>query len=66
MTICDRRKKLGLTQQQLAWKVGINRATLAKYESGTRVPSIRAAKALATALGCTLDELVAETEEGAK
>lgn len=59
----DRRKKLGMTQQQLAWMVGVNRATLAKYENGARVPSMRAAKALANALGCTLDELVAETEE---
>ena len=33
--IADRRKQLKMTQQDLADKVGVNRSTLSRYESGT-------------------------------
>ena len=37
--IAKRRKKMGLTQQQLAEKLYCNRSTLANYESGAKLPS---------------------------
>ncbi len=51
------RDKAGLTQQQLADRVGINRVVLARWETDAREPSIGSVLALAEALGITLDEL---------
>lgn len=52
------RKTAGLTQQQLANKSGIHRVTLARIENGTAKPGSDTLRALSTALGCTIDELM--------
>lgn len=51
------RKKAGLTQEQLAKKIGVNRATLSKYESGLIEPSFSQVENIAKALGVDLIEL---------
>ncbi len=51
------RKMQGLTQEQLAEKVGVSRQTVAKWESGESVPDLANSDALARALGVTLDDL---------
>lgn len=44
-------------QKDLAEKSGISRVIIGKYEHGEAVPSIEAAKKIASALGVTLDYL---------
>ena len=51
------RKKAGLTQEKLAEKIGVNRATLSKYESGQIEPSFSQVENIAKALGVDLIEL---------
>ena len=45
------RKRLGLSQEQLALEVGMKRSYLSDLERGTRNPSVKAIARLATALG---------------
>lgn len=51
------RKAKGLTQLQLSEVSGVNRVSIAKYESGKSTPSLQTAERLAMALGVTIDEL---------
>lgn len=52
------RKAMGLTQKELAEKVGMTLAAVNRYENGVRVPSVNIAVRIAHALGCTVEELV--------
>lgn len=52
------RKQKGLTQAQLSAASGINRVSIAKYETGISVPSLKTAERLADALGVTVDQLI--------
>lgn len=45
------RKKRGLTQQQLAELVGVDRTLISKIESGAATPSVTTAKKIAAVLG---------------
>jgi len=47
----EKRKEKDLTQDDVAEKVGINRATLSKLETGDTMPSVK----LAQKLGALLD-----------
>lgn len=47
----------GLTQDMLATKAGISKAYLCQIETGKRQGAIKTLKALAQALGVTLDDL---------
>ena len=51
------REYRGLTQQQLADKVGIQRAYLTEIETGRKSGSIKTLKAIAQALGVDLDDI---------
>ena len=62
MTIRNLRKKRHLTQKELSIMSDIGRASIARYENGTRSPSMATAKRLAIALGCTIDELMADAD----
>lgn len=53
----------GLTQKNLAERVGISRANLTNIENGRRTPSIKTARKLANALGSTIDELFEREDE---
>jgi DNA-binding XRE family transcriptional regulator len=55
--IKELREKLGLTQEELAKKVGVRRETVVFIEKGDYNCSIRLAHALARELGTTLDRL---------
>ena len=57
------RKRAGLTQEALADMIGVCRETVARWENGTRNPSMLMMIQLAAALGCKIDDLVAEDEE---
>ncbi len=52
------REYRGLTQQQLADKVGIQRAYLTEIETGRKAGSIKTLKAIAQVLGIDLDDIV--------
>lgn len=49
--LAARRKEKGLTQAELAQRVGIAQRTVAAYESGERRPSVKVAKKIGEVLG---------------
>lgn len=53
----ERREALGLTQRQVAEKIGIAESAYQRYERGVREPSISMALRLAKALNATAEEL---------
>lgn len=52
------RKRLGLTQAELADRLGVTPQAVSKWESGVGLPDITMAVPLARALGTTTDELL--------
>jgi len=54
------RKKSGLTQQQLAVRLGVARATVGAYEQGRAAPPLEVMGQLADCFGCSVDELIKE------
>lgn len=52
-----RRKALGMTQQELAEKLFVKRATVGMWETGTALPRAAQLPAIARALQCSIDEL---------
>lgn len=55
--IRQRRSELGMSQADLATKVGVDRRQIRRYESGETQPTLSVAKTIARALGLTIDEL---------
>ncbi|MBQ6780903.1 MAG: helix-turn-helix transcriptional regulator, partial [Treponema sp.] len=55
------RQHIGLTQAEVAEKLGIAKQSVTNYESGKTDPSIRNLIALATVLGVTTDYLLGRT-----
>ena len=56
--IMELRKKKGLSQEELADKVGVARQTISKWELGETSPDIKQAKELSKIFNVSLDELV--------
>lgn len=52
------RKKKGLSQEDVAQKLGVSRQTISKWETDETLPDIRQAKKLANLYGLLLDELI--------
>jgi len=52
------RKSRGITQGELAERANIHRVTIAKYETGKFEPGRENLFKLASALGCTAEELM--------
>ena len=57
------RRRLGLSQLELAQRLGCERSTITAYESGKIVPSLGMARKLAKLFGISLDELTADEPE---
>lgn len=57
------RKKAGITQQQLADSIGVQRAVISKYENGTIEPSITQICKIADVLGVSVSYLLGRTED---
>lgn len=55
--IRQRRGELGLSQNDLAARVGVDRRQIRRYESGETQPTLSVARAVAQALQITIDEL---------
>ena len=60
-----RRIDQGLTQAELAEKVGTTQSSIARLESGTHEPSIKMLKRVAEALGCKVVIQIVDQEEAA-
>ena len=53
----ERRRVSGLTQLQLAGKVGVSRKSINSIENGIYIPTTVLALKMATALNCTIHDL---------
>lgn len=58
------RKRLDLSQSQLAEEAGLQQSAIAQFERGHRVPSVGNLRRLAVALDCTADYLLGLDDEG--
>ena len=56
--IATLRKDIGMTQQQMAEKIGISRPSLVKIENSQRAISLEEGDAISRALGINLDTLL--------
>ncbi len=56
------REHRGITQVQLAEKVGITQAMLCQIERGTKNPSLQVGAEIAKSLSCKVDDLLAENQ----
>lgn len=63
--IMEKRKALGMTQQQLADKLNVSFQAVSKWENGTTYPNIEILRNLAIVLEVTVDEILAGSEKEA-
>ena len=52
------RKKAGLSQEELAEKMGLTRQTISKWETGASVPDVEDLQRLCAALSASAEELI--------
>ncbi|MCM1173107.1 MAG: phosphoribosylformylglycinamidine cyclo-ligase [Clostridium sp.] len=64
--IMDKRKSIGLTQQQLAQKLNVSFQAVSKWENETTYPNIEILKDLAIVLNVTVDEILSGSEKDAE
>lgn len=63
MRIRELRRRAGITQIQLAERMGVIQSTVASWESEVALPRARQLPLLAQALGCSIDELYNRDEK---
>ena len=56
--IRELRKQKKMTQEELAARVGVTKAQISAIELGVRILSVPIAKAIASALDCSIADLV--------
>lgn len=61
--LAPRRRRLNMTQAQLAAELGVKRETVAMWELGMSWPLARILPALADLLCCSIDDLYTVPEE---
>ncbi len=64
--IIKRRKALGISQEELAYRADLDRTYVSGLECGVRNPSLTAIVKVAHGLGITTDKLLKGLEDGAK
>jgi len=52
------REQRGLTQEQLASMIGVNRSAISHYEADRNNPSLETTQKLARMLDCSIDDLI--------
>ena len=57
--IAGKRKSLGMTQKQLAEKIGMSDKSVSKWERGVCLPDVSVYKELCSILGISLNEFLA-------
>ena len=60
--IRDCRRKAGLSQEELAAKIGVSRQAVSKWETGEAEPELAKLRLLAETFGVTADYLLSEAE----
>ena len=60
--IYQKRKVVGLTQEELGKKLGVTNKAVSKWEVGETLPDVTMLKPLATVLGISVDELLSQKE----
>ena len=60
-SLAEKRIKQNLMQADIAEAVGVNRATVSKWETGEIVPHTKKIPKLAEAYNCTIEEVIAAT-----
>ena len=60
--IMEKRRALGMTQQQLADKLNVSFQAISKWENGTTYPNIEILRDLAIVLEVSVDEILAGSE----
>lgn len=60
--VADRRRSLGMTQEELAARAGVHRTYIGDIENGRKSPTIDRASAVAAALGESLGRLLVVAE----
>lgn len=63
LTFAAARKNVGLTQEDACREIGISKATLSYYESGTREPTFSTLCKMADVYGCSLDDFRRDKNE---
>ena len=58
----DIRLKRGMTQEELANRIGISQSQIARYENGDSEPTLDTLRKLSEELNCTLDELIGKED----
>lgn len=58
IAIKEIRKRLNMSQADLAEKLGTSVPTVSRYENGERSPDLETAVRIAKALGCKVDDLI--------
>lgn len=61
MQIKRYRNICGLTQEELARKLGVHQTAVAQWESGRTNPNMHRLLNICSILRCTVDELIADT-----
>ena len=60
INIAKIRYEKGISQRELADKIGITDSAICQYENGKRSPNIQTLKKIAQVLNCTVDDLIKE------
>lgn len=55
--ICEILNKKGITQRELAEKIGVNEVSISRYVNGERIPKVTTGIQIAQALGCSVEDL---------
>ncbi len=64
--IYARRKQAGLSQEQLAERIGVSRQAVSKWETGEAEPELRKLLLLSQVFGVTVDELLSDEDTAAE
>ena len=56
--LAQMRREKGLTQSELAAKIGCYAKDVSRWETGARTPGAESLAKLAAALGCTSDDII--------
>lgn len=64
--IRNQRKKMGYTQEELAFKANISQTAISRYELGVNEPTADAIAMLAKTLDCTADYLLGLVDQPAR
>ena len=59
----QKRKKIGLTQEELGRKLGVTNKAVSKWEVGETLPEVTMLEPLANLLGITVDELLTQRDK---